>query len=130
MSTTIERNSKKIICFDIDGTICTQRKGDYENAQPLEKALEVVNRLYQEGFYIIFFTARFMGRFEQDTTKVYQHGYEMTLRQLKSWGFQFHELHLGKPSHHILVDDKALFFNHDWDVIYRGIKERAKEEIY
>ena len=89
-----------------------------------------VNRLYDEGFEIIFFTARYMGRFGQDVKRVYDHGYEMTLQQLKRWGFKFHKLYLGKPSHHILVDDKALFYNPDWDAIYKAIKEKENKDIY
>lgn len=121
---------KKTVCFDIDGTICNQTPGEYEKAQPFSAAREVINRLYDEGFEIVFFTGRLMGRHEGDIAKVYDQGYDMTLNQLKSWGFKFHKLYLGKPTHHILVDDKALFFKSNWNEIYRAIKEKEHEDIY
>lgn len=53
-------------CFDIDGTLChtpnnEKGKPDYENAQPLPFMVEQVNRLYDEGNYIIMQTARGKG---------------------------------------------------------------------
>ena len=36
---------------DIDGTICTWEKdGCYENAQPFKNRIEVINRLYDDGW--------------------------------------------------------------------------------
>ena len=53
-------------CIDIDGTICTPGEGcgtcQYENATPKKDRIEVVNKLYDDGHYIIYFTARAMGR--------------------------------------------------------------------
>ncbi|MBI2082702.1 MAG: phosphoheptose isomerase [Deltaproteobacteria bacterium] len=123
-------STKKTICFDIDGTICEQTRGEYEFARPFPEAKKIVNKLYEEGFKIIFFTARYMGRYNGDREKTYQMGYQMTYRQLKKWGFKFHELHLGKPPHHIMVDDKALFFNPSWTKIYREIKKKENLDIY
>ena len=130
MSDTLKKRFKKTICFDIDGTICQQTKGDYENATPFEAARKFVNQLYDEGFEIVFFTGRFMGRHEGNVEKVYAQGYELTLRQLNEWGFKFHKLYLGKPAHHILVDDKALFFKPDWEKIYQEIKKKEDQDIY
>ena len=39
-------------------------------------------------------------------------GYQM--KQLKNWGLNFHELHMGKPSYDILVDDKAYEYSENW----------------
>ena len=35
----------KTYVFDIDGTVCTNTYGDYENAQPLEERIKIVNKL-------------------------------------------------------------------------------------
>ena len=52
-------------CFDIDGTICTSVKGrNYEDAQPFKDRIDIVNRLYESGNEITYFTARAMGRFK------------------------------------------------------------------
>ena len=121
-----QKRFKKTICIDIDGTVCKQTKGDYENTEPFDDARKAVNRLYDEGFEIVFFT----GRNNEDVEKVYRQGYLMTMNQLKKWGFKFHKLYMGKPSHHILVDDKALFFKQDWQKIYKEIKDKENDDIY
>ena len=38
----------KTLCFDIDGTICTQTPGNYNLAKPYEEALNTINQLYEE----------------------------------------------------------------------------------
>lgn len=120
----------KTLCFDIDGTICSQTKSDYQSAYPFEKALHTINKLYGEGFKIILFTSRFMGRNGGDAVKAYNEGYEFTKKQLDAWGFKYHELHMGKPMHDIYIDDKCLFFQNNWDVIYQKIKEKSNEDIH
>ena len=52
-------------CIDIDGTICTPgtcKSCQYEGSTPKKDRIEYVNKLYDEGHYIIYFTARAMGR--------------------------------------------------------------------
>jgi len=120
----------KTLCFDIDGTICTQTPSEYHRAEPFQEAREVINKLYDEGFQIIFFTSRFMGRTNGDVKKAHEEGYEFTKKQLDEWGFRYHELIMGKPSHHISVDDKSLFFQSNWELIYQAIKEKAREDIH
>ena len=55
-----------IYVFDIDGTICTNTNGNYENADPFLKRIKKVNDLYEDGNKIIFMTARGMGRSNND----------------------------------------------------------------
>ncbi len=99
--------------FDIDGTICSKCNGDYTKPKPYKKAIKVINKLYKEGNKIIFYTARFMGK-NNNVIESYREGYDFTLKQLKGWGFKFHELHMGKPNGDILVDDKSIFFKKSW----------------
>jgi hypothetical protein len=119
-----------VLCFDIDGTVCTRTRSQYHLAKPFENARATINRLYEEGFTIVFFTARFMGRYNGEVEKAYKEGYEFTKRQLDGWGFKYHHLIMGKPSFHVQIDDKSLFHNDDWDLIYREIKEKAREDMY
>ncbi|MBF0491216.1 MAG: phosphoheptose isomerase [Deltaproteobacteria bacterium] len=104
----------KTFLFDIDGTICSQCEGDYENLTPFKDAIELINKLYEKGHKINFYTSRFMGRNNNDIIKVYKEGYSLTLNQLKAWGVKFHELYMGKPRCDIMIDDKALFFSKNW----------------
>jgi len=93
-------------CFDIDGTLCytpnnTKGKPDYENAQPFPFMIEQVNRLYDEGHYIIMQTARGRGSGIDHTN--------LTKEQLDEWGYKYHELFpmFCKPTADIFIDDKG-----------------------
>ena len=108
-------------CFDIDGTICTPTKGrDYESAQPFKSRIDTINKLYNEGNYIIFLTARAMGRLSDERHKIAHVKaeevlFDLTKQQLKEWGVKYHELIMGKPHADMFIDDKAwpdtTFFN-------------------
>ena len=111
----------KVICFDLDGIICNQTEGDYENAIPNKEAIRVINRLYNEGNKIIISTSRFMRRNKNNIIDTYKEGYEFTLKQLKNWKIKFHELNMGKPRYDFLVDDKSVFFKNDWEKIYKTL---------
>ena len=113
----------KVICFDLDGVICNQTEGDYENAVPDKEAIEVINRLFDEGNRIIISTSRFMGRNNNNVIETYKNGYEFTLKQLKAWKVKFHELHMGKQRYDVLVDDRSVFFENDWKKIYQKLIE-------
>jgi len=104
----------KTYCFDLDNTLCKTINGDYKNSQPLSKPIHVVNTLYDKGNKIIIFTARFMGIMKGDVSKVYSEGYDLTKKQLDTWGVKYHELILGKPEYDLIIDDKSLFFKDDW----------------
>ena len=47
---------RKIYCFDIDGTICTNTWGKYEQSEPMVDRIIQVNKLFDEGHYIIYMT--------------------------------------------------------------------------
>ena len=99
-------------CFDIDATLChtpnnSLGKPDYNNAQPFPFMVEQVNRLYEEGNYIIFQTARGKGSGIDHT--------DLTKKQLDDWGYKYHELFpmFCKPNADIFIDDKAVNVE-DW----------------
>ena len=104
----------KNFCFDIDGVICKTVKNDYKTSKPNKKVVEVVNKLYHQGHYIIIFTARYMGRNKENILLAKKQGYKFTYNQLTNWGLKFHKLIFGKPSFDIVIDDRSLFFNKDW----------------
>lgn len=94
-----------VYCFDIDGTLCTNTEGAYESAEPLPSMIEQVNALYAANHRIILFTAR------GSTTGIDWRA--VTERQMKTWGVRYHELHFGKPTADVYVDDKAVNVR-DW----------------
>ncbi len=104
----------KTYCFDLDGVICNNTYGKYNEAKPYKKAIKKINFLYDQGNIIIIFTSRYMGKFKNDRIKAINYGFEKTKNQLISWDLKFHELLLGKPEYDIIIDDKSIFFNKDW----------------
>ena len=97
----------KTLVFDIDGTICTNTDGSYEQAVPFQERINYINRLYDNGYKIVMFTAR------GSTTNKEWH--EFTKKQLTKWGLKFNELILKKPYGELYIDDKGIkdsdFFN-------------------
>jgi len=95
--------------FDIDGTICDKNKNDdYDKSYPFLERIRKVNKLYDEGNYIVFFTARGMGRYNNNSMLAIQDFYSLTQQQLQEWGVKYHQLILGKPSGDLYVDDKGI----------------------
>ena len=101
----------KTIVVDIDNTICSQTYGDYSKAEPYPNRISRINRLYDNGYKVIYFTARGMGRFDDDAEMASEVFYELTLEQLNTWGCKFHKLVMGKPSGDYYIDDKAVTDN-------------------
>lgn len=105
---------KKILCFDIDNTICKTKKNHYKKSKPIKKNINLINSLYKKKYYIIFFTSRGMSKYNKNKKIIYKTHHKFTLKQLTNWGVMFHELILFKPSYDIFVDDKNLFHKKNW----------------
>ena len=90
-----------IIYVDIDETICeTASDRNYVNAKPLKKRIAKINKLYDEGNTIIYWTARGTGTGInwQDTTE----------KQFKNWNVKYHDLKFGKPVYDLFIDDRNI----------------------
>jgi ribonucleotide monophosphatase NagD (HAD superfamily) len=94
-------SSKKTFCFDIDGVIMSLTPGnDYTKARPIVETINLINTLFDQGHYIILFTARgYVTKIDWE---------ELTLKQLQSAGVCFHELKFGKPAADYYIDDKMI----------------------
>lgn len=79
----------KVFLIDIDGTICDDIKNEeshlYPQAKCFPNALEIINKWYDEGNTITFFTAR-----ESKDRLV-------TENWLQQHGFKYHGLVMDKP---------------------------------
>ena len=103
------------ICFDIDGVVCLTKEKDYKYSKPIKKNIKKINQLYDAGYKIILYTARYMGRSSNDEKKATKLAKKITLFQLKKWEVKYHFIKFGKPSYDLLVDDKSLFFKKNWN---------------
>jgi histidinol phosphatase-like enzyme len=93
---------QKRYIIDIDGTICTKVTdfpSNYNKTKPLYDRIEKINKLREEGIYIIYWTAR-----GQTTGTDWR---ELTMKQLNEWGCKYDELWMNKPMYDRWIDDKA-----------------------
>ena len=103
-----------IFCFDLDNVICDSKTLDYSKSTPHIDVINKINSLYDEGNKILIFTARYMGRNNENVDLAVKQGYESTEIQLKLWKIQYHVLIMGKPSYDLFVDDKAYGYSGMW----------------
>ena len=108
----MKKNKK--ISFDIDGIICKTKKSDYKNSKPIKKNIKFINNLFDQGYIINIYTARFMGRNKDNVALAKKEGYKFTSLQLKKWRVKYNNLFFGKPSFDILIDDKSFNFDKKW----------------
>ncbi len=93
------------IFIDIDETICTNNEArDYSKAKPIKKNISIMNKLYEEGHKITYWSAR--------GTLTGINWYNITRDQFARWEVKYHHLILGeKPDYDLLIDDKAINVN-------------------
>jgi hypothetical protein len=93
-----------IIYVDIDDTICRSPKdingkSIYADAKPYRNRIEQINKLYNEGHEIHYWTSR--GQVTGiDWT-------ELTKKQLAGWGCKFTSIKMNKPMYDWWIDDKS-----------------------
>lgn len=105
---------KLTFCFDLDNTISKTTSNNYLNSKPNKKAILIVNKLFDNGHYIKIFTARYMGRNNDNIKKANKIGYKRTFFQLKKWNVKFNKLLITKPSADIYIDDKSYGYSKKW----------------
>ena len=102
--------TKKTFYVDIYGTICYYEGidltcvqvnvVDYKSAIPYHDRIKKINKLFDEGNVIVYWTSR--------GSRSGKNWFQTTLTQLNSWGAKFTELRLGKPHYDVFIDDKNI----------------------
>ena len=111
-------NNNRVYMIDVDGTICDDIKNEdshlYSVAKPILGSKEEINKLYDDGNTIVFFTAR-----ESKDRKV-------TIEWLDKHGFKYHGLMMDKPRcinndcEYVWIDNRpvrGLTFKGEWSPI-------------
>ena len=89
-----------IIYVDIDNTICHTENSDYHSSKPRQEQIDKINKLYDEGNEIIYWTAR------GGTTGI--NWSKLSKKQLDEWGCKYTRFEfLKKPSWDLFIDDKT-----------------------
>jgi len=104
-----KNNTTPVAFVDIDETICFyENERIYEQATPSPGNIEKINKLYQSGWKIVYWTAR--GSAYPENKERLEYYRNLTLTQLVEWNASFHELQIGdsKPLYDMIVDDKAV----------------------
>ena len=91
---------KKLIYVDIDNTIWHTEDSDYHSSQPKQEQIDKINKLYDEGHEIVYWTAR-GGHSGLDWTA-------FTVYQLNNWGCRYTRIEeQKKPSYDLFICDKS-----------------------
>lgn len=122
---------KKVIICDIDGTICSQRvfskerapddEVSFREAVPFPKRIEYMNSLYDDGHYIIYWSAR---GYDSGTDFL-----EESRKQLDSWNVKYNECVMFKPNYDIWIDDKAIGVRRDTEGSISEFKPKIEEML-
>ena len=95
---TVQTGKKYIV--DIDGTICFTEKSNYLQSIPNYNKIKILNKLYEEGNEINYWTARgaISGKNWDD----------FTIKQLNSWNVKYTSINMDKPHYDVWIDDKTI----------------------
>ena len=108
----IYMKKKQIFIIGIDGTICQTSNRNYINSIPDHMIINSINKLYEHGHEIHYFTSR--GSLSGKDWN------EFTYRQLRMWGVKYNTLNIGKPYYDYWVDNKSINIDDDdYDYDYK-----------
>jgi len=89
-------------CIDIDDTICKE-EGPVIDRIPYKDRIEKINKLYDDGNIIIYYTAR--GNKSGRGEEYYR---PITEAQLETWGCKYHHLFFKPFDADIFIDDRSV----------------------
>ena len=126
------------IVFDVDGTICLIKKvnEEYKDLIPYADMVNKIRKLKEEGYKIVFFTARNMRTYNADINKILKYTKPVLETWLQKWEIPYDEVIYGKPypgKEGFYVDDKTLrpdeLLSMNKDEISLFLKGSDKNEI-
>ena len=112
------------IFIDIDSTICITDENigndKYKFSVPIRERIDKVNKLYDEGNIITYWTAR--------GSKSGNNYEELTKKSLDEWGCKYHNILFNKPSYDKYIDDKSFNVDSYWP-LEKQIQKKHKSII-
>ena len=128
-------DSLKRIIVDCDGVIAGKDNGgDYAKAPPLIHGIKQVNKLYDMGYEIVLYTARYGDRESGNINRQYERGFREWTDWLENNGVKYTHAWMGKPAGAIYIDDKAARVrSNDLDgceEVWKEVKELKGKDKY
>tara|TARA_B100000749_G_scaffold243321_1_gene204526 strand:- start:586 stop:1035 length:450 start_codon:yes stop_codon:yes gene_type:complete len=125
----------KRLIVDCDGVIADKNnRGNYGNAGPLKHGIEQVNKLYDMGYEIILYTARYGDRETGNIHRQYERGYREWTDWLEKYGVKYTCAWMGKPAGALYIDDKAARVRGDdesgWDEVWKEVDALKDKDKY
>jgi hypothetical protein len=111
---------KRIVCIDLDGTIChyNEWKDESHFGDLIPGTLEAVTELKNDGWIIIIYTTRT----NIDLIEKYLRENSIQFDYINKNPFQPENALGGKPYADVYIDDRAIQFNGDWEVVKREVE--------
>lgn len=123
ISPTLKQGIKNYL-IDIDGTVCDDIPNEEPErmvtAEPLPGAVDAINKFFDDGHVVTFFTSRT------------EENREVTEDWLDKHGFLFHGLLMNKPrgGNYAIIDNHlfvACHYQGDWDDVIEEMEDVHKE---
>ena len=128
-------SSEQTLIVDCDGVIADKAHGgEYAKAGPLLHGIAQVNKLYDMGYKITLFTARYGDREKGNIHKQYERGYREWTDWLAKHGVKYHHAFMVKPAGVMYIDDKAARVNGDsedgWSDVWKEVDNLTGKDRY
>ena len=127
--------SSNTLIVDCDGVIADKANGGQSHkADPLAYGVEQVNKLYDMGYTIVRYTARYGDREKGNVHLQYERGYKEWTDWLHKHGVKYHNAFMGKPAGAIYIDDKAARVEGDseegWTQVWKEVHNLKGRDRY
>jgi len=98
----------KVLCVDVDDTICFTQNRDYERSVPNTPMIEKLREARGLGYTIILHTARGQGRSNNNVASVADQVFDEIESFCKRFDVPYDDIVLYKPLAILYIDDKAI----------------------
>ena len=101
----------KRLIFDLDGTLCHAKNGDYINAIPDIEVINVLRKYKNDGFEVIISTSRNVRTYNGNIGKISANTLPIIIEWLNKHDVPYDEIYIGKPwcgYEGFYIDDKAI----------------------
>jgi len=99
---------EKCLVIDVDDTISITKNRDYENAKPIVKIINKINKLHDKGWHITLFSARGQLSKKGDIKLIETINRPVLENWLKKNNVKYDKLLFNKPYAVFYIDDKAM----------------------